>query len=178
MANGIDVGKAYVQIVPSAEGISGSISKIIEPEAQSAGDSGGSALGGNLVSTVKKIVVAAGLGKILGDPLHEGAALEQSVGGIETLFKVSADTVKAYASQAFRNAGVSANDYMEMATSSAAALLNSLGGDTAKAAGYTNMAITDMSDNANKFGTDMGSIQNAYAGFSKQNYTIKLMSAA
>ena len=83
-----------------------------------------------------------------------------------------------YAENAYKTAGMSANDYMETVTSFSASLIQSLGGDTQKAAEYADMAITDMSDNANKMGTDIESIQNAYQGFAKQNYTINLMSAA
>lgn len=106
------------------------------------------------------------------------ASLEQNVGGVETLFKDSADTVIANAQRAYETAGMSANQYMETVTSFSASLLQSLGGDTEKAAQYADMAIIDMSDNANKMGTSMESIQNAYQGFAKQNYTINLMSAA
>lgn len=100
------------------------------------------------------------------------ADYEQLVGGVETLFKDSADTVMDYANAAFETAGLSANAYMETVTSFSASLLQSLGGDTAEAADKANRAIVDMSDNANKMGTDMVSIQNAYQGFAKQNYTM------
>lgn len=102
----------------------------------------------------------------------EGAALEQSLGGVETLFKDNADTVKKYADEAYKSAGLSANEYMESVTGISAALISSLGGDTATAAEAANQAIIDMADNANKMGTSMDSIQNAYAGFAKQNYTM------
>lgn len=97
---------------------------------------------------------------------------EQLKGGVETLFKESADTVMKYADDAYKTAGLSANKYMETVTSFSASLLQSLGGDTAKAAEYADQALTDMSDNANKMGTDMSMIQNAYQGFAKQNYTM------
>lgn len=97
---------------------------------------------------------------------------EQLVGGVETLFKDSAPKVQKYADDAFKNAGMSANEYMETVTSFSASLLQSLNGDTEKAADKADMAIRDMSDNANKMGTDMASIQNAYQGFAKQNYTM------
>ena len=100
------------------------------------------------------------------------ADYEQLVGGVETLFKDSAGTVQAYAQIAAQTAGLSANEYMETVTGFSASLLQSLDGDTAKAAKVADMAITDMSDNANKMGTDMASIQNAYQGFAKQNYTM------
>ena len=172
MASGTELAKAYVQIIPSAEGIKGKITEAIGGEAASAGQSAGKSIGGNLVGTLKKALVAAGIGTAIKESIEEGAALEQSIGGIETLFKDSADTMKQYASEAYKTAGMSANEYMETATGFAASLLQGLGGDTAKAADIANMSITDMSDNANKMGTDMESIKNAYAGFSKQNYTM------
>ena len=100
------------------------------------------------------------------------ADYEQLAGGVETLFKESADTIKKYADEAYKTAGMSANEYMETVTSFSASLIQSLGGDTKKAAEYSNRAITDMSDNANKMGTSMEMIQNAYQGFAKQNYTM------
>lgn len=111
--------------------------------------------------------------------IEQYAEYEQLVGGVETLFKQSSDTVMKYAENAYKTAGLSANKYMSTVTSFSASLLQSLGGDTEAAAKYADMAITDMSDNANKMGTSMEMIQNAYQGFSKQNYTINnLMSAA
>lgn len=106
------------------------------------------------------------------------ADYEQLVGGVETLFKDSADVVMQYAENAYKTAGLSANAYMETVTSFSASLLQSLDGDTKAAAEKANVAITDMSDNANKMGTSMEMIQNAYQGFAKANYTINLMSAA
>ena len=100
------------------------------------------------------------------------ADYEQLAGGVETLFGKSADVVKKYANDAYKNAGLSANEYMETVTSFSASLINSLGGDTKKASEYGNRAIIDMSDNANKMGTSMEMIQNAYQGFAKQNYTM------
>lgn len=97
---------------------------------------------------------------------------EQLVGGVETLFKDSQDVVMEYANNAYKTAGLSANEYMETVTGFSASLIQSLSGDTEKAAKYADMAITDMSDNANKMGTDMSSIQYAYQGFAKQNYTM------
>ena len=104
--------------------------------------------------------------------IEQYAEYEQLVGGVETLFKQSADTVKGYAENAYKTAGLSANEYMNTVTSFSASLLQSLEGDTEAAAKYADMAITDMSDNANKMGTSMEMIQNAYQGFSKQNYTM------
>ena len=104
--------------------------------------------------------------------IEQYAEYEQLVGGVETLFKQSADVVQQYAANAYKTAGLSANEYMNTVTSFSASLLQSLGGDTEAAAKYADMAITDMSDNANKMGTSMESIQNAYQGFAKQNYTM------
>lgn len=167
-----DLGQAYVQIVPSAKGISGAIRNQLDPEASAAGVSAGTSLAGKLVSVVKAAIATAAIGKSIGMALTEGANLEQSLGGIETLFKGSADKVKKYADEAYRTSGLSANDYMENVTSFSASLLQSVGGDTEKAADVANMAMIDMSDNANKMGTNMGDIQNAYQGFAKQNYTM------
>jgi methyl-accepting chemotaxis protein len=100
------------------------------------------------------------------------ASYEQNVGGIDTLFKEASGTMQQYAANAYKTAGLSANQYMETATSFAASLVSGLGGDVNKAAEIANRAITDMSDNANKMGTDMQSIQDAYQGFAKQNYTM------
>lgn len=173
-----ELGKAYVQIIPSAQGISGKLQNIINPEASSAGALGGKMLGGKLVSILKGIIAAAGIGKFFASSLRQGGELEQSIGGIETLFKGSAGKVRQYASEAFKTVGVSANEYMQNVTSFSASLLQSLGGDTDKAAKVANTAMVDMGDNANKMGTSMRDIQNAYQGFAKQNYTINLMSAA
>lgn len=163
-----ELAKAYVQIIPSAVGIQGRIQKEIEPEA----DSAGSSFGGKMVGMIKKVIAAAAIGKALSASISEGAALEQSLGGIETLFKDSADKVKANAAKAYQTAGMSANDYMELTTSFSASLLSSLAGDASKAADVADMAMVDMSDNANKMGTNMEDIKNAYQGFAKQNYTM------
>lgn len=167
-----ELAKAYVQIIPSARGIQGSLTQALGGEASSAGASAGQSFGSQLVRTALGVISVAAIGKALGATITEGAALEQSIGGIETLFKDSADTVKAYADEAYRTAGMSANQYMEQTTSFAASLLQSLGGDTAAAAEVANMAMVDMSDNANKMGTDMERITDAYQGFAKQNYTM------
>lgn len=167
-----DLGKAYIQIVPSAKGITSSIKDVIEKPMLENGVHGGSLLGGGVVKTLTKVLATGTLGKIVGNSLTEGGKLQQSIGGVETLFGKSADRLKKYASHAFRTSGVSANEYMEQATSFASALVMSCGGNTAKAVEMANMAIRDMSDNSNKFGTNIGDIQNAYQGFAKNNYTM------
>lgn len=116
--------------------------------------------------------ISGALAGIVGAGVKSYADLEQNLGGVETLFKDSADKVVQNAKNAYKTAGVSANEYMQGVTSFSASLLQSLGGDTSKAADVADMAFSDMSDNANKFGTDMSSIQYAYQGFAKQNYTM------
>ena len=120
------------------------------------------------------VAVAAGAAAVsLGkEVIAAYADYEQLVGGVDTLFKESSQELQNYAANAYKTAGLSANDYMETVTSFSASLIQSLGGDTEKAVKYADMAITDMSDNANKMGTDMSLIQNAYQGFAKQNYTM------
>lgn len=167
-----DIATAYVQIVPSARGMGSKLSNILGGEMTGAGKSAGSLLGSSIVGTLKKVLGAAAIGEALKKTLTEGAALQQSLGGVETLFKESASTVIANAEQAYRTAGLSANAYMEQVTSFSASLLQSLGGDTAAAANVADMALQDMSDNSNKFGTSMDSITQAYQGFAKQNYTM------
>ena len=167
-----ELGKAYVQIIPSAKGISGMIQKEMGGEVASAGVSAGESLGSKMMGAVSGVIAAAGIGKAIGASINEGAALQQSLGGIETLFKGSADKVKGFANEAYKTTGLSANAYMENVTGFSASLLQSLGGDTDKAAETANMAMIDMSDNANKMGTSMESIQLAYQGFAKQNYTM------
>lgn len=115
---------------------------------------------------------AAGVAALTKQSIANYAEYEQLVGGVETLFKSSANAVIGYASNAYKTAGLSANQYMSTVTSFSASLLQSLGQDTEAAARYADMAITDMSDNANKMGTSMEMIQNAYQGFAKQNYTM------
>ena len=166
-----DLGTAYVQIVPSAQGIKGAITKELGGEAGAAGKSAGSLLGGSLVSTIKKVVIAAGIGKILKDAFSAGGNLEQSFGGLETIYGEAADAAKSYALTAAQ-AGISANDYAEQAVSFGASLKQAFSGDVVAAAEAANTAIMDMADNSAKMGTDIGSIQAAYQGFAKQNYTM------
>jgi phage-related protein len=124
------------------------------------------------VGTAAVGAAAAGIAVLTKNALNNYAEYEQLVGGVDTLFKNSSAKVQEYAANAYKTAGLSANEYMDTVTSFSASLLQSLGGDTKAAADTANVAITDMSDNANKMGTDMASIQNAYQGFAKQNYTM------
>lgn len=132
----------------------------------------------NGLATAAKVGAAAvgaaatGIAVLTKNALNNYAEYEQLVGGVDTLFKDSSAKVQEYAANAYKTAGLSANEYMDTVTSFSASLLQSLGGDTEAAADMANVAITDMSDNANKMGTDMASIQNAYQGFAKQNYTM------
>jgi phage-related protein len=186
--NGTQLGKAYVQIVPSMQGLASELRRAFG-DSMPDGHKFGSSLGGKVVSgfgsTIKKgfalaakagiatiSAASAGIGAIVKSSASAYADYEQNIGGIETLFKDNADTVVKYASEAYKTAGLSANDYMQNVTSFSASLLQGLGGDTAQAAEIANEAMVDMSDNANKFGTDISSIQNAYQGFAKQNYTM------
>ena len=167
-----ELGKAYVQIIPSARGMKGMLSKELGADIPQVGKEAGESLAGKLIGVTKKLIAAAGIGKLIHSSLMEGADLQQSLGGIETLFKGSADVVKKYANEAYKTTGLSANAYMENVTGFSASLLQSLGGDTRKAADVANMAMVDMADNSNKMGTSMDRIQDAYQGFAKQNYTM------
>ena len=133
---------------------------------------------GNGLKTAAKIgaaavgAAAAGITALTTAAVNNYAEYEQLVGGVETLFKTSSDKVLEYAENAYKTAGLSANEYMDTVTSFSASLLQSLGGDTESATEYANLAITDMADNANKMGSSIDTIQTAYAAFAKQNYTL------
>lgn len=169
-----ELAKAYVQIVPSAQGMKKQIEDILGKELPEQGEKAGASLGSALITKLGAVVAAAKIGQALfsglTSSLSEGGSLQQSLGGVETLFKDSADAIKEYASQAYQTAGVSANSYMEQVTSFSATLLQGLEGDTEKAVEVANRAMIDMADNANKFGTDIQLVQNAYQGFAKDNY--------
>ncbi|MBR6207000.1 MAG: hypothetical protein IKQ73_07550 [Oscillospiraceae bacterium] len=198
-----ELAKAYVQIVPSAEGIKGKLSEALGGEANDAGKKGGERAGHSFGATIKKIIIAAGIGKVIKDAITEGANYEQLEGGVTKLFSASQEAIAATqkemfahgaaledvinkthamatanelvmknAQEAYRTAGMSANEYMKTVTNFSASLVSGLGGDTEKAAKIADVAIRDMSDNANTFGSDIQSIQNAYQGFAKGNYTM------
>ena len=187
-----EIAKAYVQIVPSMRGIQAQLSKSLAPEVEKSGkESGqkmGNALAGGLksaASSIGKAFTAAAKAAAVGfgaaasavaavgkSALNAYADYEQLVGGVETLFGNASDKVLQNANRAFQTAGLSANEYMETVTSFSASLLQSVGKDTKKAAEYADQALVDMSDNANKMGSNMQDIQNAYQGFAKQNYTM------
>lgn len=162
------IGTAYIKIMPEAKGISNEIGGIVDPAAESAGASGGK----KWTNAFKKVLVGAAVGKWIGDSILAGADLEQALGGIETLYQDASDKMKDYASQAYRTAGIDATTYMEQATSFSAALIKSYNGDVDKAADATNQAMIDMADNAAKMGTPLESIQMAYQGFARGQYTL------
>lgn len=166
-----ELAKAYVQIIPSADGIKGKIANVLDPEAKSAGQSTGATLGSSMVGMIKKVVVAAGIGTFIKSSLDAGGALQQSFGGLDTIYEEAGEAAKKYAYEA-QKAGISANDYAEQAVSFGASLKQAFSGDTTKAVEAANTAIMDMTDNAAKMGTPIESIQNAYQGFAKQNYTM------
>lgn len=155
-----EVGTAYVTIMPSMKGFQKGVENGI--------NSTFGKLKGVIAGAFSTAAVAA-FGKAA---LDAYANYEQLAGGIDTLFKDASETVKRNADEAYKNSGLSANKYMEQVTSFSASLLQSLGGDTQKAAQYADRAVIDMSDNANKMGSSMQSIQDAYQGFAKQNYTM------
>ena len=166
-----EVAQATVTIIPNMKGSQATISKELGASADSAGDKAGLSLGKNLVGTLTKVVAAAGVGKIISDAIGEGAKLEQSFGGLETLYGDAADSAKQYAYEAAK-AGISANSYAEQAVSFGASLKAAFGGDTEKAVEAANTAIMDMTDNAAKMGTPIESIQAAYQGFSRGQYQL------
>ena len=146
-------------------------------KAEKSGSSLATSLKSGLATAAKVGAAAVGaaapaIGALTTAAVNNYAEYEQLVGGVETLFKQSSDTVMSYAENAYKTAGLTANEYMSTVTSFSASLLQSLDGDTKAAASAADMAITDMADNANKMGTSMEMIQNAYQGFAKQNYTM------
>lgn len=162
-----ELGKAYVQIVPSAKGIGGAIQSELGGSATSAGKSAGL----NIVGAIKGAIAAAGIGKAIKSSLTAGGNLQQSFGGLDTIYGDAAEAAKNYAAEAAK-AGISANSYAEQAVSFGASLKQAFEGDTTKAVEAANTAIMDMADNAAKMGTPIENIQNAYQGFAKQNYTM------
>lgn len=161
----LDTGSSFKNLGSSLDNVGSKISSVgdsisaVSDKVSSVGDS---------MTAMFTAPIAAGLTSIV----SATADIEQSIGGVETLFKDSAGTVISNAKQAFSTVGISANEYMEQVTSFSASLLQSLGGDTEKAASYADRAMRDMADNANKFGTDIGEIQHAYQDFAKGNYTL------
>jgi len=167
-----DIGKAYIQIIPEAEGISGKIRTMLGDETKKAGTDGGANLASGIKSALMKLGIGAIISKGIKDSLEAGGALQQSFGGLETLYGEEASArMKEFAMQASQY-GVSANDYAEQAVSFGASLKSAFGGDTTKAMESANMAIQDMADNSAKMGTDITAIQTAYQGFAKGQYQL------
>lgn len=184
------IGNAYLEVTPK---VSPNFGQDIKQQTSGIGESAGTDLGskfgggfagsmksfigagavavGNILASMAQQALAA-VGDLFGSMFNSYADYEQLVGGVETLFGESSDIMQEYAQNAYKTAGLSANEYMATVTSFSASLLQGLGGDTESAAKIADMAIQDMSDNANKLGTDMSLIQNAYQGFAKQNYTM------
>ena len=170
--SGPSLGTAYVQIVPTAKGISGSISQIMAPEAKKAGTETGATINKFAAKALLAGAVGAAFIKVIKGALDEGGKLQQSYfGGLDTIYGEAAEGARNYAREAAK-AGISMNEYSEQAVSFGAALRQAFEGDTKKAAEAANTAILDMADNSAKMGTSLESIQNAYQGFAKQNYTM------
>ena len=183
-----DIGTAYVKIEPTAKGISGKLKGEFESAGNESGSSFGGSFGsalssamggvGSLIASVTKVAagaIAAGtaaVGGLATAAVSSYANYEQLVGGVEKLYGDAAGAVQKFADQAYLTSGMSANQYMETATSFSASLIGSLNGDVQKAAEMTDLAMRSMSDNVNVFGSDAQSVQNAYQGFAKQNYTM------
>lgn len=180
-----DVMTLFAKLVLDTTGYESKLEKA-KKDASSAGQGitkGLSGVGKAVVGVGKACAVgigagAAAIGFLTKQSVSSYSQYEQLTGGVKKLFGNAADDVMRFANHAYKTSGMSANQYMEQATSFSAALINSLGGDTKKAAKQADVAMRAMSDNVNTFGTDMQSVQNAFQGFSKQNYTINLMSAA
>ena len=181
MAEGTNLAKAYVQILPSMDGFQSKLEKEMGGSGEAAGKKSGTSFGGAFSAAAGAAakagiaaVTAAGAGVVALTKSSVSAygEYEQLVGGVNKLFGDASKQLMGYAEEAYKTSGLSANEYMEQATSFSAALINSLGGDTKKAAEITDVAMRAMSDNVNTFGTDMAAVQNAFQGFSKQNYTM------
>lgn len=162
-----ELGKAYVQIIPSAKGIGDAISSELGGSASSAGKSAGL----NIAGAIKGALAAAGIGTMVKEALEAGGNLQQSFGGLETLYGDAADAAKKYAVEA-ASAGISANSFAEQAVSFGASLKAAYGGDMTQAVEAANTAIMDMADNSAKMGTDISAIQQAYQGFAKGQYQL------
>lgn len=165
------IGNAYVNIVPKAHGIEGQIDSLLGGPAESAGSSAGSKAGAGLLGSLKKVLGVAAVGKVLKDAFDAGGALEQSFGGLDTIYGEASAQAKSFAMIAAR-AGISANDYAEQAVSFGAALKQAFGGDAQAAVESANTAIMDMADNAAKMGTPIESLQAAYNGFARGQYQL------
>lgn len=174
----MEIAKAYVQIIPSTDGIESKLKEELGEASGNAGKSSGDIFGqlfsGSVIAMAAKLGadLASKMGQTIKQSLSEYSNYEQLIGGTEILFKRSSKVVSDYADNAYKTSGLSANDYLSTVNMFAASLTSSLHGDTKKAAELANTAIVDMSDNVNTFGTDMESVQNAYKGFAKNYYAM------
>lgn len=166
-----DLGNAYVNIVPKAPGIQNNIGELLDDGSSGVAEKAGKGLGSKLIKGLAAAGIATAVGKTLKSAFEAGGNLQQSFGGLETIYGAAADAAKAYAQQAAQ-AGISANSYAEQAVSFGASLKAAFGGDTAAAAEAANIAIMDMADNAAKMGTPIESVQAAYQGFAKGQYQL------
>lgn len=171
MANGIEVARAYVTIIPRTDGSTNNVIKSIVSPMGKGADSAGKAAGASFAGAMKKVIAAAGVGVAIKKSLEAGGNLQQSFGGLDTLYGDAANAAKNYAKEAYK-AGISANTYAEQAVSFGASLKQAYGGDTTKAMQAANTAILDMADNAAKMGTPIESVQAAYQGFAKGQYML------
>lgn len=181
MANSMELARAYVTIVPSMEGSRGAITEALTGEADSAGSQAGSVAGsrfGAALGAAAQVGAAAigaaatGVAALTSQAISAYADYEQLTGGIETLYGEASDQMMQFAAEAATSTGQSMNEFMESAIATSAAMISAVEGDQARAAELTNMSMIDMADNANKLGTDMEAIQNAYRGFSRGNFTM------
>ena len=181
MAGNIELARAYVTIVPSMQGARETITEELGGAAESAGGSAGSRAGSAMVGALGVAAragaaavsaVATGVGAITTQAVNAYAEYEQLTGGIETLYGDASATMMQYAQEAATATGQDMNSYMESAIATSAAMISAVEGDQARAAELTNMSMIDMADNANKLGTDMEAVQNAYRGFSRGNFTM------
>lgn len=171
MASGTTIAKAFVQVVPTTKNIKGELKSQLGGEAKSAGDDAGKQAGDGLVGKLKSVIAAAAIGDIVKKTLDAGGAVQQSFGGLDTLYGEASEAAKQYAKEA-ASAGISMNSYAEQAVSFGASLKSAFNGDVAKAAEAANTAILDMADNSAKMGTDIESVQAAYQGFAKGQYQL------
>lgn len=171
MAN-TELGSAYVTIMPEMKGFMSSVGKELSSSGSAFGSLGKAATGAAKAAAAGFAALTGAVSMVGGAALNAYADYEQLTGGVQKLFGDASDAVMSYAKDAYRTAGMSANQYMEQATSFSAALIQSLAGDTAKAADYADLAMRTMSDNVNVFGSNMEDVQNAFQGFAKQNYTM------
>lgn len=172
-----ELAKAYVQIIPTSQGLSGKLNEMIGGEAESAGKDGGISIGRGIAAGIGVASAAIGaasaaVGKFASDAVSSYANYEQLVGGVDKLYGDASEKLQRFADEAYKTSGMSANAYMETATSFSASLISSLGGDVNTAANMTDVAMRSISDNVNTFGSDMQSVTNAFQGFAKGQFTM------